>query len=122
MPRYKKKCSWAKSVLYPVFCHFLSPKSNQKGLAVEKSNHFNTPVAAQKKLAPALVRACGPLICEAQTVFCFFRLRDIKMEIFLRPFVKRPDTSLKAWMVLCLAKYLTGISMLTSYKNISLCE
>jgi len=61
MPRYKKKCSWAKSVLYPVFCHFLSPKSNQKGLAVEKSNHFNTPVAAQKKLAPALVRACGPL-------------------------------------------------------------
>ena len=61
MQRYKKKCSWAKSVLYPGFCHFLSPKSNQKGLAVEKSNHFDTPVAAQKKLAPALVRACGPL-------------------------------------------------------------
>jgi len=39
----------------------LCPKSNQKGLAVEKSNHFDTPVAAQKKLAPALVRACGPL-------------------------------------------------------------
>ena len=61
MQRYKKKCSGAKSVLYPGFCHFLSPKSNQKGLAVEKSNHFDTPAAAQKKLAPALVRACGPL-------------------------------------------------------------
>ena len=57
----------------------------------------------------------APLIREAQTVFCFFRLRDIKMEIFLRPFVKWPDTSLGAWIVLCLAKHLTGISMLTSY-------
>jgi hypothetical protein len=29
-------------------------------LAVEKSNHFDTASAAQKKLALALVRACGP--------------------------------------------------------------
>jgi hypothetical protein len=43
-----------------MFCHFLSPKSNQKGLAVEKSNHFDTSSAAQKKLALASVRACGP--------------------------------------------------------------
>jgi hypothetical protein len=43
-----------------MFCHFLSPKSNQKGSALEKSNHFDTSSAAQKKLALALVRACGP--------------------------------------------------------------
>ena len=43
-----------------MFCHFLSPKSKQKGLAVEKSNHFEASSAAQKKLALASVRACGP--------------------------------------------------------------
>jgi len=43
------------------FIRFFVTFCAQKGLAVEKSNHFDTPVAAQKKLAPALVRACGPL-------------------------------------------------------------
>ena len=57
----QKEVFMGKSVLYPGFCHFLSPKSNQKGLAVEKSNHFDSPAAAQKKLAPAFVWACGPL-------------------------------------------------------------
>ena len=49
-------------VHYPGFCHFFEPKKvTKKGLAVEKSNHFDTPAAAQKKLAATLVRACGPL-------------------------------------------------------------
>ena len=38
-------------------CYFFAPK---KGLAVEKSNHFDTLTAAQKKLAAKWVRACGP--------------------------------------------------------------
>ncbi len=43
-----------------MFCHFLCPKSNQKGSAVEKSNHFDATEAAQKKLALASVQACSP--------------------------------------------------------------
>jgi len=51
----------SKSVLYPGFCHFFEPKKvTKKGLAVEKSNHFDPPATAQKKLAAALVWACGP--------------------------------------------------------------
>jgi hypothetical protein len=57
-----------------MFCHFLSPKSNQKGLAVEKSNHFDTSSAAQKKLALASVQACGPDDSRGSTDFCLTRL------------------------------------------------
>jgi hypothetical protein len=57
-----------------MFCHFLSPKSNQKGLAVEKSNHFDTSSAAQKNSPWHLFGPAAPMIPEAQTVFCLTRL------------------------------------------------
>ena len=53
-----------------MFCYFLSPKSNQKGLAVEKSNHFEASSAAQKNSPWHWFGPAAPLIPEAQTVFC----------------------------------------------------
>jgi len=40
---------------------FEPKKATKKGLAVKKSNHFDSPPAAQKKLASESVRAFGPL-------------------------------------------------------------
>jgi hypothetical protein len=42
------------------FVTFCAQKVTKKALAVEKSNHFDASSAAQKKLALASVRACGP--------------------------------------------------------------
>jgi hypothetical protein len=45
----KKEVLKIKISALAMFCHFLRPKSNPKGLALEKSNHFDTSSAAQKK-------------------------------------------------------------------------
>jgi hypothetical protein len=50
------------------------PKSNQKGLAVEKSNHFDTSSAAQKNSPHDWFGPAALMIREAQTVFCLTRL------------------------------------------------
>jgi len=42
------------------FFNYFALDVTQKGLAVEKSNHFDPPAAAQKKLAATLGWVCGP--------------------------------------------------------------